>query len=285
MVKNGEVIMQQKEGNFRGTGNFKLYWKCWLPDGQVKAIVVVAHGLGEHICRYHNLVNNIVPLGYAVYGLDHQGHGKSEGKRIFIERFQIYLNDLKTFWDMVRKENPGKKMFLYGHSMGGLIAVPYALQHQSELDGLVVSAPLVKPGDSITGATIIMARILSVVAPKLGVQALDSAYLSRDKAVVEAYDKDPLVCRDKITARLGSEMFSTMSKLEAQMPSLTLPLLILQGSDDKLVNQEGARMLYEKAGSKDKTLKIYEGFYHEVHNEPGNARVFADLEDWLAKHT
>jgi alpha-beta hydrolase superfamily lysophospholipase len=80
-------------------------------------------------------------------------------------------------------------------------------------------------------------------------------------------------------------MFSTMYKLEAQLPSLTLPLLILQGSDDKLVNQEGARMLYEKAGSKDKTLKIYEGFYHEVHNEPGNARVFADIEAWLASHT
>jgi alpha-beta hydrolase superfamily lysophospholipase len=195
------------------------------------------------------------------------------------------LNDLKTFWDMVRKENPGKKMFLYGHSMGGLIAVPYALQHQSELDGLMVSAPLVKPGDSITGATIAMARILSVITPKLGVQALDSAHLSHDKAVVEAYDKDPLVCRDKITARLGSEMFSTMSKLEEQMSSLTLPLLILQGSDDKLVNQEGAKMLYEKAGSKDKTLKIYEGFYHEVHNEPDKAKVFADIEDWLAKHS
>ena len=277
--------MQQKEGYFKGTGNFNLYWRCWLPDGQVKAIILVAHGLGEHIARYNNLVNNVVPLGYAVYGLDHQGHGKSEGTRIFIERFQIYLNDLKTFWDMVRKENPGKKMFLYGHSMGGLIAVPYALQHQSELDGLVVSAPLLKPGDSINGATIAMARILSVITPKLGVQALDSAHLSHDKAVVEAYDKDPLVYRGKVTARLGSEMFSTMYKLEAQLPSLTLPLLILQGSEDKLVNAEGAKMCYEKAGSKDKTLKVYEGFYHEVHNEPDKAKVFADLTDWLGKHT
>ena len=115
--------MQQKEGNFKGTGNFNLYWRCWLPDGQVKAVILVAHGLGEHIARYTNLVNNVVPLGYAVYGLDHQGHGKSEGTRIFIDRFQTYLNDLKTFYDMVRKDNPGKKIILYGHSMGGLIAV------------------------------------------------------------------------------------------------------------------------------------------------------------------
>ena len=277
--------MQQKEGNFKGTGNFNLYWRCWLPDGQVKAIILVAHGLGEHIARYNNLVNNVVPLGYAVYGLDHQGHGKSEGTRIFVDRFQTYLDDLKTFYDMVRKDNPGKKVILYGHSMGGLIAAAYTLQHQTEIDGLVVSAPAIKAGESITPATITLARILSVVSPKLGVQALDSNFLSHDKAVVEAYDKDPLVYRGKITARLGSEMFSTMAKVEAQMPSITLPLLILQGSEDKLVNEAGARMLYEKAGSKDKTLKIYEGFYHEVHNEPGNARVFADIEAWLASHT
>lgn len=277
--------MQQKEGNFKGTGNFNLYWKCWLPDGHVKAVILVAHGLGEHICRYNNLVDSVVPLGYAVYGLDHQGHGKSEGTRIFVDRFQTYLDDLKTFFDMMRKDNPGKKVILYGHSMGGLIAAAYALQHQPELDGLVVSAPALKAGESITPATITLARILSVITPKLGVQALDSAHLSRDKAVVEAYDKDPLVYRGKITARLGSEMFATMARVEAQLPSLTLPLLILQGSEDKLVNAEGAKMCHEKTGSKDKTLKIYDGFYHEVHNEPDKAKVFADLADWLGKHT
>jgi len=129
-----------------------------------------------------------------------------------------------------------------------------------------------------------MARILSAITPKLGVQALDSTYLSHDKAVVEAYDKDPLVYRGKITARLGSELFTAMKAMGSQMQFITLPLLILQGSEDKLVNQDGAKTLYEKAGSKDKTLKIYEGFYHEVHNEPGNARVFADIEAWLASH-
>ena len=276
--------MQQKEGNFKGSGDFNLYWRCWLPDGQVKAIILVAHGLGEHISRYNNLANNVVPLGYAVYGLDHQGHGKSEGTRVFVERFQVYLDDLYTLYSMVSKDNPGKKMVLYGHSMGGLIAVDYAVKHQQDLAGLVISAPALKPGESITAATIAMARILSAITPKLGVQALDSTYLSHDKAVVEAYDKDPLVYRGKITARLGSELFTAMKAMGSQMQFITLPLLILQGSEDKLVNQDGAKTLYEKAGSKDKTLKIYEGFYHEVHNEPGNARVFADIEAWLASH-
>jgi len=276
--------MQQKEGNFKGTGDFNLYWRCWLPDGQPRAIIVVAHGLGEHISRYDNLVNHVVPRGFAVYGLDHQGHGKSEGQRVFVNRFQVYIDDLKTFYDMVHKENPGRKLFLLGHSMGGLIATAYALQHQQELSGLIVSAPLLKAGESVSGGTIIAARVLSALAPRMGVQALDSTYLSRDKAVVEAYDKDPLVFRGKITARLGSELFSTMAKIGPQMPDITLPVLIMQGSDDKLVSHEGSKILYEKAGSKDKTIKMYEGFYHEIFNEQERAKVFADLDAWLDSH-
>jgi acylglycerol lipase len=276
--------MQEKEGTFKGTGNLNLYWKCWLPDGQPKAIILVAHGLGEHINRYTNLVNNVVPRGFAVYGLDHQGHGKSEGTRCYIDRFQIYIDDLKTFYDIVHKENPGLKIILLGHSMGGLIATVYAVQHQKELDALVVSAPSLKPGEGITPTTITMARILSAIIPKMGVQSLPSIYLSHDKAVVEAYDKDPLVYRGKITARLGSELFSAMAKLENQIPTLTLPMLVMQGTDDKLVEHEGAKMLYAKAGSSDKTLKLYEGFYHEIFNEPDRAKVFADLDPWLDSH-
>jgi len=277
--------MQQKEGNFKGTGNFNLYWNGWLPEGQPRAIILIAHGLGEHINRYTNLVNEVVPRGYAVYGVDHQGHGKSEGTRCYVDRFQTYLDDLKTFYDILRRESPGSKIVMLGHSMGGLIATAYAEQHQQDLCCMVVSAPLLKAGDSVAPATIAMARVLSAITPKLGVQALDSVYLCHDKAVVEAYDKDPLVFRGKITARLGSEMFTTMTKVEQGIPSITLPLLIMQGTDDKLVNQEGAKMLYAKAGSSDKTLILYEGFYHEIFNEPDRSRVFADLNPWLDSHT
>ena len=277
--------MRQNEGYFTGTGNTKLYWRCWLPDGQPKAVILAVHGLGEHISRYNNLVNNVVPMGYAVYGPDHYGHGKSEGTRVFVPRFQVYLDDLKTFYDTVKKDNPGLKVFLLGHSMGGLIATAYTVEHQQELAGLIVSAPALKAGESITSSTVTLAKVLSAIAPRLGVQALDSAYLSHDKAVVEAYDKDPLVYRGKITARLGSELFTAMSRLEQQMPTITLPILIMQGSEDQLVNKEGSKLLYAKAGSPDKTLKIYDGFYHEIFNEPDRARVFADLDAWLESHT
>ncbi len=276
--------MQQKEDFFRGAGNFNLYWKAWLPDGKPKAIILVAHGLGEHINRYTNLVNNVIPRNYAVYGLDHRGHGKSEGPRCYIDRFQIYIDDLKTFADMVCKENPGLKTILLGHSMGGLIATCYAEQHQDELCCLVVSAPLLAPGDSVAPATITMAKILSVLTPRLGVQTLDSTYLSHDRAVVEAYDRDPLVYRGKITARLGSEMFTTMFRVQQGMPALKIPLLIMQGTGDKLVSPEGAKLLHTRAGSADRTLKMYDGFYHELFNEPDREKVFADLVPWLDSH-
>jgi len=277
--------MRQNEGYFTGTGNTKLYWRCWLPDSQPKAIIVAVHGLGEHISRYTNLVNNVVPRGYAVYGLDHFGHGKSEGTRVFVPRFQVYLDDLKTFYDIVKKDNPSLKIFLLGHSMGGLIATAYTVEHQKDLAGLIVSAPAVIPGESITSSTITLAKVLSAIAPRFGVQALDSSTLSHDKAVVEAYDKDPLVYRGKITARLGSELFSAMSKLGQLMPTITLPILIMQGSEDRLVNHEGSKLLYAKVGSQDKTLKIYDAFYHEIFNEPDRAKVFADLDAWLESHT
>lgn len=276
--------MQEKEGNFKGTGNYTLYWKSWLPDDKPRAIILVAHGLGEHINRYTNLINDVVPLGFAVCGPDHQGHGKSEGIRCYVDRFQVYIDDLKTFCEMVKKEYSGLKIFLLGHSMGGLIATIYAEKHQQDIAGLILSAPLLKVGESVSQGTITVAKILSAILPKMGVQALDSTYLSHDKTVVEAYDSDPLVYRGKITARLASELFTAVAEAQQKMPSITLPLLIMQGTDDKLVNPDGARILYERAGSADKTLKMYEGFYHEIFNEPERNKVFADLNEWLNKH-
>jgi alpha-beta hydrolase superfamily lysophospholipase len=276
--------MQQKEGTLKSTHNTNLYWRCWLPDGKPKAVILVAHGLAEHISRYSNLVNHVVPRGYAVYGVDHDGHGKSDGRKGYVERFQVFLNDFKAFDDFVRNENPGAKMFLLGHSMGGLLAVAYGLEHQKDFAGMVVSAPLLKPGESITPATITLARIVSVLAPRMGVAVLDSTFLSRDKSVVEAYDTDPLVYRGKISARLGAEMFDTMNKVQQQLSTLTIPVLILQGAADQLVNPAGGKMLYEGVGCQDKTYKLYDGFYHELCNEPDRDKVFADLDAWLDSH-
>jgi alpha-beta hydrolase superfamily lysophospholipase len=276
--------MNHIEGNFKGVRNANIFYQAWLPDGDVKAVLFVVHGLGEHSGRYMNHVDRFVPLGYAVYGLDHIGHGKSGGGREVIDRFTDFTDTLKIYYEMVKGWQPGKPIFILGHSMGALITLFHLLDHQSDFKGAVVSAPPIKAGESITPLTITLAKIMSSIAPKTGVLALDASLISRDPAVVKAYVEDPLVFHGKTPARLGAEMLGAMNRVNAETDKITLPFIVIQGSEDKLVDPGGAQMLYDKAGSKDKTLKIYQGLYHEVHNEPEREVMFKDLESWLGAH-
>ena len=125
--------MIHREGNFTGYQDFNIYYQCWLPEGDKKAVLLVAHGFAEHSGRYGNVVNHFVAKGYPVYALDHRGHGRSDGERVQVERFTDYLKDLKTFFDIVRKENPDDKIFLIGHSMGSSISLAYTYEYQHEL--------------------------------------------------------------------------------------------------------------------------------------------------------
>jgi len=276
--------MQHTEGKFTGRNNFSLYRQAWLPDGIPVAILVVVHGIGEHSGRYSNLVNYFVPKGYAVYSFDLRGHGKSDGIRSYIEHFSYYLDDVKTFCDLVGAENKNTKIFMVGHSMGSTIAVDYALAHQGEMNGLIVSGTTLKAGLSVNKVSILMAKILSVLMPKMGVMALDTDLLCRDKAVVTAYVNDPLVYTGKLRARWGIELMKTMTKLQSRMSELTLPILIMQGTQDRISDPSSSQMLFDGVSSKDKTLKLYEGFYHEIFNDPERQQVFSDMEAWLKLH-
>ena len=165
--------MKHKEGKFKGYKGLSLYYQCWLPDKSPKAVLLVAHGLAEHSGRYKNLVNYFVPKGYAVYALDHRGHGKSEGTRSYVGRFSDYLADLKTFFDKVRKEHRDAKIFLVGHSMGGTIAVAYAIEHQKELAGIILSGALLTAIGGVSPVLLAIAGVIAVVLPKMGVVVLD----------------------------------------------------------------------------------------------------------------
>ena len=276
--------MKHQEGTFKGVRGANIYYQGWLPDGEVKAVLFLVHGLGEHCCRYENHVNYFVPKGYAIYGLDHLGHGKSDGQQEVIDRFTDYTDTLATYFKMVRGWQEGKPIFIMGHSMGGLITCYYLLDHQADFKGAILSAPAIKVSDSISSTTITMGKMLSVIAPKAGVLALDPTGISRDPEVVKAYVEDPLVFHGKTPARLAAEMLKAMQRVTQEVEKITLPIIVVQGSEDKLVDPDGAQMLYDRAGSKDKTLKIYQGAYHEVHNEPERELMFKDEEAWLGKH-
>jgi alpha-beta hydrolase superfamily lysophospholipase len=275
--------MEHQDGYFSGPRGKQIYYQSWLPEGDPKAIILVIHGLAEHCGRYMNIVNYFTPHGYAVYGLDHLGHGKSEGDRVFVDRFEDFIATIKTFFDMIQTRQPGVPVFLLGHSMGSLIGAVYLLKHQDELAGAIISGTMVKVPDHVTAATVTMGKVFSALLPKFGIVGIDAAHISSDPVVVDAYVNDPLVYHGKTTARLAAEMLKEMQSFPANAVKITLPITIVQGGEDKLVNVEDSQILYDSVSSPDKTLKIYEGYDHEVFNEPGRDAVFADIHAWLER--
>jgi len=273
--------MKHVEGKFKGYKNLNLYYQCWLPSNELKAVLLVAHGLAEHSGRYINMVNHFVPKGYAVYGFDQRGHGKSQGQRGYVERFSHFVSDLKTFSGIVHSKHRDAKIFIVGHSVGGTIATVHAVHYQDEFDGLILSGATLKVGASVSSGLIIVARVLSLLLPKMGLDVIDASAISQDKTVVDAYVDDPLVYRGKIRARLGAELIKAIQILLPQMSKIYLPILIMHGTVDRLSDPRGSEILYDRVSSRDKTLKLYDGFYHEIFNEPGREQVFVDMEAWL----
>jgi acylglycerol lipase len=269
------------EGEFQGYKGINLFHQYWLPDSKIKAVLLILHGLADHSSRFNNLVNRFLPEGYAIYGYDQRGHGRSPGLKGYIDGFSCFVNDLDCFLKYIKKKHPENEIYLVGHSVGGLIATNFAVFHQAELGGLILSAPTTKPGASVSKFLIMLAPLLSLIIPKVGLYTIDALSISKDPAVVQNYIYDPLVYRGKIRARLGIEILKTMQDLPDKISRISLPLLIMHGSADRLSEPEGSRILYDRVSSIDKTLKIYDGFYHEIFNEPGYGIVLKDMENWL----
>jgi alpha-beta hydrolase superfamily lysophospholipase len=251
----------------------------------VRAVVVLAHGASEHSGRYAWTAERLAERGYATHALDHRGHGRSDGGGgAYIDRMDHLVEDLDALVHAAADEHPDVPLFLLGHSMGGCLALAYALAHQDKLDGLVLSAPLAAL-EAASLAQRAAGRVLSVVAPRLGVFDIDSSGVSRDPAVVRDYDEDPLNHHGKLPARTVAELANTISAFHDAVPRLTLPMLLMHGTDDPIVPPHGTEMVNERAGSEDKTFIRYDGLYHEILNEPERDRVVGDIADWLDERT
>ncbi|HTA13957.1 MAG TPA: lysophospholipase [Solirubrobacteraceae bacterium] len=270
------------EGRFTGVGDREIYWQAWLPESGQHTSLVIAHGASEHGGRYGHVVETLVPAGYGVYAIDHRGHGRSGGRRAVIDRLTHAVADLDTLIDRVTGEDESKP-YLLGHSMGGCIAIAYALEHQDKLAGLMLSAPLAIVEASAPQRAVV--RVLSALAPGLGVAGIDTETISRDPEQVRAYELDPLVFHGKLQARTAVELADATASFPERLPSLTLPLLVMHGGADRLVPPASGELVYSHAGSTDKTLKLYEGFYHELFNEPqaDRDRALDDLSAWLGE--
>jgi acylglycerol lipase len=269
--------------SFVGARGLRIHRRTWLPAAAPVGVVVIAHGFAEHGGRYAQVAGRLVAEGLVVLAADHRGHGRSEGKRTSVVRFDDYVDDLTTVIAGARERWASLRLVLLGHSMGGLVALGLAVRPDAAIDGLVLSAPAACP-PVISKVQMAVGKALSRVAPNVGVSRLPLNRISRDPAVVDAYNNDPLVFRTPIRARLGAEMIVTMERVDAALPAMRIPLLVMQGTSDGLVDPGCGPHVYERAGSPDKTLKMYDGLWHEIFNEPERDHVIDDLTGWLQSH-
>jgi acylglycerol lipase len=268
------------EGALEGVGGLRLYRQAWVPDVDARAMVVLVHGVSEHSGRYHHVAGRLVADGYAVHALDLRGHGRSEGPRALIDRMGNAVADLHALVEATALAHPGVPVVILGHSMGGLLAICFALTHQERLSGLILSAPLAAL-EAASPATRLAARVLSALTPRLGVIGVDSALISRDPEVVRSYEADPLVFHGKLPARTVFELERAVRSLPKSVHAITVPTLIMYGSADRLCPPAGSLGLHDCIGAQDRTLKVYDGLYHEIFNEPEQERVMEDVRTWL----
>lgn len=265
--------------------NVELFFHHWQPQGECRAIVLIAHGLAEHGGRYQDVAADLNRHGFGVYALDHYGHGRSPGQRCHVTRFSDYLDGMDALMVRAQTDWPDVPMLLLGHSMGGLIAAAWLIDRSPAISACVLSGAAILPPKPPSAMLIGVNRVLAALAPRSGVLQLESAGVSRDPKVVERYEQDPLVHRGKISARLSCELLDTMQWVRDRAPEITLPTLVLHGSADRLTSPNGSRLLHERISSEHKDLIIYDDLYHEIMNEPERDLVMRDVMGWFTRES
>ena len=268
----------------KARGSSRLYQQSWTPDGDVRAGILLVHGLGEHSSRYTHVAEHLTERGFAVHTLDHYGHGKSEGQPGYVERFSVFLDGVTALLRKVQSENPEQPLFLVGHSMGGLIAAAFLLEQQAAFRACVLSGPAIKSDQAPPAIVVALIRLIAVLVPTAPLIQLDASGVSRDPEVVKAYMNDPLVHHGKLSARLLAEMSATMKSTLAKAGDIRVPIILMHGDADLLTAPSGSVELHARVGSDDKTLKLYPGLFHEIFNEPEQDAVLAEMSSWLEAH-
>lgn len=275
--------MSVKEGSFKNRNGLNIFYRSWQVD-KAKAAIVISHGYAEHSGRYDDFAKYLISNAYCVYSLDHRGHGKSDGERAHVESFSDYVDDLKEFTDLVKAES-NRPIYLLGHSMGGAIAALYAIRYQADLAGLMLSSAFIKSAVKVSPILLAISGLVAKLMPmKVIVEPLDASLVSHDAEIVEKYKTDPLNYTEGTKARMGSELLSAGPKALAGIANVSIPTLVMVGTDDQIADPEGSKALFEKLGAKDKMLKLYPGFYHEILNEVEKQKVYEDILEWLNNH-
>jgi alpha-beta hydrolase superfamily lysophospholipase len=270
------------EETFQGYGSYKIFFRSWRPREKPRAVVVIVHGFNSHSGQYLWVAEQLVSNGLAVYALDQRGRGKSDGERFYVEKFSDYVNDLSTFVKLAKSRETGLPVFVLGHSAGGVVSCVYTLEHQSEIDGLICESFAHQvPAPDFALAVL---KGVSHLAPHAHVLRLHNEDFSRDPQVVKAMNHDPLIAHETQPTKTVAEMVRADERLKKEFPLIKLPVLILHGTADKATKPSGSQLFYDTVGSTDKTLKLYEGHFHDLLNDVGKETVMADIRRWIEAH-
>lgn len=274
--------MKHLETSYETHDGKKLYLQAWMCESP-KASMLLVHGLGEHSSRYLYLVEKLVELGVSVFTFDGRGHGKSaEGKPdAYFDSYKDYLKDIDALFGKVKSYVPGVPAFIYGHSMGGGLVAAYVLEYKPDARGVILSSPNIKEAEGTSKLLIAIGGIMSKYFPRLKALKLDASKISRIPGEVEKYLNDPLVYTDPIPARTANELLLMMRSIQKRANEFDLPVLLIHGSADGLTNPKGSEILMEKARSKDKSLKVFPGGYHELINDLDKEEVKSLIVDWV----
>src|SRR6202140_1088284 len=266
------------EGTFESAG-LQIFFRSWRPSLAPRAAIVVVPGFNSHSAYYAWTAQELVADRLAVYALDLRGRGKSDGERFYVETFDDYVSDVSNFVALVKSREPGIPLYLLGHSAGGVVACLFALDHQAELAGLVCESfahQLPAPDFALA-----VFKGISHLAPHAHILHLKNEIFSRDPKVVQAMNDDPLIAHETQPTQTLAEMVRADERLKREFPLIPLPVLILHGTADQATKPSGSQHFYDTAGSTDKTLKLYQGYFHDLLHDLGKETVMADIKGWI----
>lgn len=270
-----------QEGSYFGYKGRELYYRYALPV-EPKASVLILHGYGEHSGRYLRVIEAFAARGHAVFVPDHRGHGSSARTLGDLESRDKIREDIHILTQIINQQCPGLPVVLLGHSMGGMLALYQLLKYQDQYAAAVLSAPAILLPEGISPLIKAMAGILSCLAPKLPVQELDLSEATRNMEMREEDKKDPLQYKGKARARTGNETILTQQEIQDRLNEISLPLLVMHGNDDKIIDPAATEIVYSRVSSQDKTKKLWPGLYHELMNEPERDEVLGFIFTWIS---
>lgn len=256
----------------------------WSPDGDAAGVVVVVHGIRDHATRYDALAVALADAGFAVASHDLRGHGASGGHRQRFDNMDQLVADVDGVVERARAEHPGVPVFVYGHSLGGLIGTHYALAHPDKVAGLVLSGAALKLPVDVTGGQVFAARLFGTILPNLPAQPVDDTKFVNTADANAAFLNDPLIAHDNLPARSAKATLNAIRDIEGRYAEVALPILVMHGGDDQVTEISGSRDLVAQAKSTDKTLKIWDGQFHDLLHEPDRDQVIATVVSWLDAH-